>query len=211
MANTDSINGKKRPCCQLLRQLAAQPELLKDSNNAAQFMATMEKHCIVMQFQGKTRSKIDFAQSTCYMDMNPETAQAIIDEAGKTAAVNPDLAAYYDLLAKINHSLANNAKLQQINERMQLFLAQVREGERRFGRVPTTDLLKDNNNENTLEAGNALKTHPLLDKPQFDGITPKSNPNPVQNPEAAKNAEELQYRLQYRPQQTFTPKPEPRR
>jgi hypothetical protein len=206
----DSNQSKKRPCCRLLRELASQVDLLKDARAAEQLLDTMSKHCVIMKLAGKNRTKIDFAQSDCYMDLNPETAQTMIDEVAKTAAINSEMTMYYELLAKINHLLANNAKLQQISERMQHFLAQMREGERKFGRVPDTSLLKESQNENVLGAGSRLQAHPLLDKPQFDGITPKSNPSPEQNPEAAKNAEELQLRLQHRPTPTFTPKPMPK-
>ena len=85
---------------------------------------------------------------------------------------------------------------------MQLFLAQMREGdkhsregEKRFGAVPFTDINKKEQRQG-LNAGESLQAHPLMqDKPQLDGIDPKSNPDASINPEAAENAQRLQNEL----------------
>jgi hypothetical protein len=207
--------SEKRPCCLLLRELSKSQKSLQDPQAVSETLEVISRHCVLMKFKGKSKIKWDLSKSDCYLAVSPESSQEIVDECGKTVAVNQSLESYDALLAYLNGIIANNAVLGQTKDKIQVFLKQLREGEKRFGRVPDTSLTKETHNENALGAGDLLQAHPLLDKPQFDGITPKSNPNPNQNPDAAKNAEELQHQLQHqlqyqpKPQSTITPRFKP--
>jgi len=200
MAKHQTTSDDNRPCCRLLRELGKSPSNLKDPTEVAQALSVISQHCILMQLMGQSSVKWDLSKSTCYMARVPE-AQTIIDEMGKTAAVHSGLKEFYALLNHMNGILANNATLKQISSRMQIFLAALREGEKKFGRVPDTSLISpDNANRNTLGAGAHLEAHPAFkNKSQMDGVAPKMNGDTAQNPEATKNAEQLQNQLQARP------------
>jgi hypothetical protein len=196
----------KRPCCKLLRKLSDSLDTLSDPNEANKALDMLSQNCVLMKLMGQSAAKWDLSKSDCYLAVSPDDAEIIINEIGKTAAVQSSLNKYATILSHINGIIAHNAKLKQFSDRINFLLAEVREGERKFGRVPDTLLLKENN-ANTLNAGEALAAHPLLDKPQFEGMPPKSNPNPQQNPkETTENAERLQNQLQLQP----TPAPSPR-
>ncbi len=194
--------GEKRPCCLRLRELSQDLDSLKDPKPVHDALEIISRHCVLMKLFGQSKVKWNLAKSDCRLAVSPEDAQTIIDEFGKTSAVNAELGHHDALLAFLNGVVANNAVLKQIDDKSQVFLAALREGEKKYGRVPDTSLLKDENREaNMLSAGDRLQAHPLLEKtPQFDGMPPKSNPDPKQDPEAAKNAEELQNQLQNRPE-----------
>lgn len=196
----------KRPCCLLLKELNQQgPESITYPDDCAELLNTLSQHCVVLRSVGKSKTKIDKEHATCYMAVHPESSQELIDEATKTVAVSPDLEQYYTLLAKINGALSTNIKLQQLTERHRLLLAQVREGERRYGKVPDTSLLQSNAEHNELDHSAALKEHPALKSPQFDGAPSQDNPKPSENPSAPERVQELQ--LQHRPQPAFNPRP----
>lgn len=205
--------GEKRPCCLRLKELSQNLDALKDPKVVREAMEILSRHCVLMKLFGQSKIKWDLAKSDCRLAVSPEDSQAIIDEIGKTSAVNAELAKYDALLAFLNGIEANNAILKQIDDKSQVLLAAVREGEKKYGGVPETSLLKDENRVgNMLSAEDRLQAHPLLEKtPQFDGMPPKSNPDPKQDPEAAKNVAELQNRLQnqlqYQPSPSIAPPP----
>jgi len=193
--------SEKRPCCLRLRELSQNLDVLKDPKAVRDVLETLSKHCVLMKLFGQSKIKWDLAKSDCRLAVSPEDAQAIIDEMGKTSAVTAELGKYDALMAFLNGVIANNAVLKQIDEKSQVFLSELREGEKKYGRVPETSLLKDENRvANLLSAEDRLQAHPLLEKtPQFDGMPPKSNPDPKQNPEAPENAERLQNQPQNQP------------
>lgn len=193
--------GEKRPCCLRLRELSQNLDALKDPKVVREAMETISRHCVLMKLFGQSKIKWDLAKSDCRLAVSPEDSQAIIDEIGKTSAVNAELAKYDALLAFLNAVAANNAVIKQIDNGSLVVLSEIREGEKKYGGVPETSLLKDENRvANMLSAEDRLQAHPLLEKtPQFDGIPPKSNPDPKQDPEAPENAERLQNQPQNRP------------
>lgn len=191
--NLDTI--EKRPCCLLLRELTDALPSLDSPEKTAEILETISTHCVLMKLAGKSRTKVDFSKGHCYLAVHPDEAQSVITEAQKTAeAFNQT--EFDVLLNKISEILANNANLKAMGDKMQLYLAQMREGEKRFGAVPFTELQKESQGHG-LSAGESLLSHPLMqDKPQMDGIDPKSNPDANINPEAAENAQRLQLELQ---------------
>jgi len=197
--STDS--AEKRLCCLRLRELSQNLDALKDPIAVREAMEILSRHCVLMKLFGQSKIKWDLAKSDCRLAVSPEESQAIIDEFGKTSAVNAELAKYDALLAFLNGIEANNAILKQIDNGSLVVLSEIREGEKKYGGVPETSLLKDENRvANMLSAADSLQAHPLLEKtPQFDGMPPKSNPDPKQDPEAAKNAAELQNKPENRP------------
>ncbi|HEV2613101.1 MAG TPA: hypothetical protein VGV92_00140 [Gammaproteobacteria bacterium] len=187
---------QKRPCCLLLRELTEALPSLTTPEKTAEVLDTISQHCVLMKLVGRSKTKIDFSKGACFLAVNPDEAQSVITEAQKTAEAFNELAHFEELFNKINQILANNANLKDIGDKIQLFLAQMREGERRFGAVPFTDIHRDQKAGHGLSAGESLQSHPLIaDKPQFDGIDPKSNPDTQINPEAAENAARLQLEL----------------
>jgi hypothetical protein len=206
MADTLEI-PEKRPCCLLLRELTEALPSLNSPEKTAEVLETISDHCILMKLAGKSKTKIDFSKGQCYLSVHPDEAQTVITEVEKTAVAFSELEHFDELYNKINQILANNANLKEIGDRIQLFLAQLREGEKRFGAVPFTDINKAEASHG-LSAGESLQAHPLIaDKPQFDGIDPKSNPDTTINPEAAENAEELQLQYRLQNQLQFQPGP----
>lgn len=194
----------KRPCCRMMKALAQRADSLKDPEEVSQALNVISEHCELMKLMGQSAVKWDLSKSHCYLAVFPEDAQAIIDEIAITFAAF-DYLHYFDaLLFHLAGVLAHNAKLKQLSDKLPFALAEIREGEKKFGAVPETNLLKDNKVQNTLQAGDLLKAHPFLDKPQMDGAPPKDTPSPVQNSEAAENAEKLQYQLQLQPGQKYT-------
>jgi len=200
---------EKRPCCLLLRELTEALPTLTTPEKTAEVLEIISQHCVLMKLVGKSKTKIDFSKGNCFLSVNPDEAASVITEAQKTAEVFSELAHFEELFNKINQVLANNAKLKELGENMQLFLLQLREGEKgekRFGAVPFTDMHKDDV-QHGLSAGELLKAHPKLENAaQFQGQNPKSTANPVDNPDAAKNAEQLQHQLQYQPKPGNAPK-----
>lgn len=187
---------EKRPCCLLLRELTEALPTLATSEKTAEVLDTISQHCVLMKLAGKSKTKVDFSKGQCYLAVHPNEAQTVITEAQKTAEVFNELSHFEELFNKISQIIANNANLKDMGDKLQYFLAQMREGEKRFGAVPFTDIHKDQNVAHGLSAGESLQSHPLIaDKPQFDGIDPKSNSDPVINPEAAENAKQLQLDL----------------
>lgn len=200
----------KRPCCKLLRNLSDQLNTLKNPDDVSRALDVLSQECILMKLMGQSAAKWNLSKSDCYLAVSPDDAEIIINEISKTAAVNASLEKHAKVLNHINGIMAHNAKLQQFSDRINFLLAQIREGEKKFGRVPDTSLLKEKQG-NELSAGEALKSHPLLNKPQFDGMPPKSNPNPQQDPKATENAEALRNELQYQPSPAPAPRaPKPR-
>jgi hypothetical protein len=214
MSTTAGI-GEKRPCCLMLRKLAQSPGTLKDPQAMEEAMNVLARHCVLMKTFGSAKVKWDLAKSDCFLAVSPDDAQTVADELGKTRAVNASLEKHDAMLAFMNGILSNNAVLKQIQDKNQVFLVALREGEKRFGRVPDTSLLKkDTTPGNELGSADRLKAHPLLSvKTQFDGVSdPKANANPKENPEAAQNQEQLQnqYKLQPKPQLTNAPSSAPK-
>ena len=206
----------KRPCCLLLRHYSEAVSALNDPLKTQELLDTLSKHCVALK---KTTDITKMAKLDCYLAMHPDEAQQISREAEKTAIVYLDA---NDVCHTINHIISHNAVLQTIQAREKFLLKELREGsdksEKKFGRVPMTDLLDKSKQSHGLSAGEHLHAHPLLaEKPQFDGINPKDNANPQQNPEAAENAEKLQLQLQNQLQNQYKnqykaspPKPTPR-
>jgi len=185
---------EKRPCCLLLRELTEALPSLASPEKVAEVLETISQHCVLMKLVGKSRTKIDFSKGQCYLAVHPDEAQSVITEAQKTAEAFNETQ-FEVLFNKINEILANNANLKELGDKMQLLLAEMREGEKRFGAVPFTDIHKEERRHG-LSAGESLLAHPLTqDKPQMDGIDPKSNPDASINPEAAENAQRLQLEL----------------
>ncbi len=185
---------EKRPCCLMLRELTSALPSLASPEKTEEILETISKHCVLMKLAGKSLTKVDFSKGNCYLAVHPDEAQSVITEAQKTAEVF-NQTEYEALFNKISEILANNANLKEIGDKMQLFLAQMRDGEKKFGAVPFTDM-KKNETRQGLSAGESLLAHPLMqDKPQLDGIDPKSNPDAQINPDAAENAQRLQLDL----------------
>lgn len=195
MADTVETS-QKRPCCLLLRELTEALPSLTTPEKTAEVLEKISEHCVLMKLVGKSKTNIDFSKGNCYLSVNPDEAQSVMTEAEKTAAVYSELEHFDALFNKINQILANNAVLKEMSGKVQFFLAQMRDGEKRFGAVPFTDIHKDQTRSHGLSAGESLQAHPLIsDKPQFDGIDPKSNPDTTINPDAAENAQQLQLDL----------------
>lgn len=71
-----------------------------------------------------------------------------------------------------------------------LVQGRIREGEKKWGIVP--DPREPHRESEGLRSGNRLRSHPLLSKAaEFNGIDKNLNPNPMQNPEAEHNQEDL--------------------
>jgi hypothetical protein len=131
---------EKRPCCLLLRELTEALPTLTTPEKTAEVLEKISEHCVLIKLVGKSKTKIDFSKGNCYLSVNPDEAAAVITEAQKTASVFNELDHFEELLNKINQILANNANLKDIGDKIQVLLAQLREGEKRFGAVPFTDI-----------------------------------------------------------------------
>jgi len=198
-------HNQKRPCCRLLKELSQLPDSLKNPNEVAQALSVISQQCVLMKLMGQSAVKWDMSKSQCYLAFNPEDAQAVIDEISKTFASYDDLKYFEVLLHHIAGILSHNEKLKQITDKMPFVLAEIRDKEKKFGSVPETIIIRDHKTQNALQAGDLLKTHPYLDKPQMDGAAPKDTSNPVQHPEAQENAERLQLQLQNQKQLQLQP------
>lgn len=199
-------NPDKRPCCRLLASVSHELKTLQDANACHDVLQTLCENCVLLKVAGKSRVKVSQQEgetAECYLAVNPESAQESIDEITKTMTA-AQLAENYSLLAKINHLIANNPKLKQIADKLTSLIVSLREGEKKFGRVPDTKIIKDENK--SLDSKDLLQQHPLLSSPQFDGANPKSTADPVQNPKAAEEANRLQ--LQHAPKPGFNPRPQ---
>lgn len=200
---------RKHPCCLLLKKTATRTssvENLKNPDASINLLQTVCANCIMMQTLGHSNVKFDFKKEIpeCYLLVSPESAQALIDEVSKTISVE-QLDEYLILLAKVYAILAQHPKADQIKAKFNAFLAELRNHESRFGKVPYTSMLTETT-RHSLESGDLLQQHPLLSSPQFDGVSdPKSNPDTKQNPAAAEEANRLQN--QHRPKPGFNPRP----
>lgn len=195
---------KALPCCRLIRAYSDALMPLKYPEKVHEVLEVVSRHCELVKLMGKEKIKWDLSKSCCYIAVSPEQSEAVIAEIAKTLAAYGAEHNDNRLLFHLSAILSHNAELTQLADRSQIFLSQLREGEKKFGGVPDTPMTKDPQTTNTLGAGELLQAHPLLNKPQFDGIDPKSNPNPVQNPEAVENVKQLQNRLQYQKQLQHT-------
>ena len=209
MAIQISDSNHKRSCCRLIKELSkfTEADNLTDPLHVSRVLEILSQHCVLMKLMGESAVKWDLTKSQCYIAFYPDDAQEVINEISKTFAAYASLDQYGAILSHLMGLLAHNAKLKQFSDKLPFFLSQLREGEKKFGSVPMTSLLKENKTQHDLSASDLLKAHPLLDKPQFDGVPPKNNPNPIQNPEAAENTQQLQLQLQLQPTPKYTPAP----
>jgi hypothetical protein len=199
-ADIDHQN-QKRACCRLLKELSQLPDSLKNPDEVAQALEVISQHCVLMKLMGQSAVKWDMSKSQCYLAFYPEDAQAVVDEINKTFASYDNLQYFDTLLFHLAGILAHNEKLKQISDKMPFVHAEIREKEKKLGATPETIIFRDKNvNKAALGAGDLLKAHPYLDKPQMDGAASKDTPNPVQHPEAAENAQRLQLQLQHQKQ-----------
>ena len=184
----------KRPCCQLLRQLAQRADQLRDPGVVANALEVLSRECVLMRTLGKSRVSIDAVKLNCFLHVSPESDN-LSSEIGKTVAANLGLQQkYYLLFGAINEILSKNANSQQISEFILPLLAEIRDGERKFGAV-LAETKTQLDAGNSLEQTHTASAHPLLSLSQtHDGTSDrKAVALPTENTESQQKAQELTY------------------
>lgn len=166
----------------------------------------MEKHCVLMKKAGRSRIKFDEQYSQCYLLVDPTTARQILNEVSETITLE-GLSDYYEVLNKIESSIAKSPLLKEVADHYALLLASIRNGEKKFGAVPATVERSVTQSPELLDTRKFLMDHPrLADKPQFDGVPPKQTPIPNDNPNSSEQVNRLQH--QHQPKPAFNPRPQ---
>jgi hypothetical protein len=205
MAITDNEELYHKPCCSLLKEQSRLRESLSDPAVCTELLACMAKHCVLMKIAGDSKVKFDAQQGQCYLLVDPTSARQILNEVSETITLE-GLTDYYDILNKIESSIAKNPLLKEVADHHTFLLATMREHEKKFGGVPLTIEKSAIQPSEGLERQKGFEDHPLLSgSPQFDGAPPSQTAVPNDNPSSVAEVNRLQ--LQHQPKPGFNPTP----
>jgi hypothetical protein len=205
MAITHNEEISNKPCCALLREKSRSLQSLNDPAVCTDLLECLEKHCVLMKKTDYSQVKFDEQYGQCYLLVDPGSTRQILNEATETITLE-GLTDYYDLLSKVESSIAKSPLLEEIADHHTLLLATIREGEKKFGAVPITIEKSVAQSPELMDRQSFLMDHPrLADKPQFDGVPPSQTPIPNDNPDSLDNVNRLQH--QHQPKPAFNPRP----
>jgi hypothetical protein len=206
MTNLPSEQVYYRPCCVLLKEKSRSMQSLSDSATCTELLDCMERYCVLMKMVGQGRVKLDQQSGQCYLLLDPTSVRQILNEINETITLE-GLTDYYEILNKIESSIAKSPLLKEITDHHTELLAAIRGKESRFGAVPVTVDKSVIRSPELLDRQKFLLDHPRFENsPQFDGVPPSQTAIPNDNSNAAEQVNRLQN--QHQPKPAFNPRPQ---